>query len=151
MTEKKSEDTKKAAVPEGISVPKAVLAEKKPHDPSRVEVGASYTDGINPGMNAQGLVLDHSNYIRPDESMDYKFCSLRDTHVARNRVKGWKPVTVDGRDIVAGRMQLCQRPKDIGERQNAEHVARVEAQRKRAGAHAQARKHDLTSPMESES
>jgi hypothetical protein len=133
--------------PEG---PAHVYAERKA-TPKRVEMGETYTDGIMPGKNARGLVLSHHNYITPDPRYDYKFCSLRDTHISRNKVNGWSPTRVDGKEIVAGRMQLCQRPKEIGQQRDAEHLEMVERRKASQSAAAQAKKHNLSMPVESES
>lgn len=143
------EEERKApkGTPEG---PAHIYTERKASSKT-VDVGESYTDGIVPGKNARGLVLSHYNYITPDPRFDYKFCSLRDTHVMRNKVNGWNPVRVEGKEIVAGKMQLCQRPKEIGEQRDAEHLAEVNRRKASQSAKAQAEKHNLSTPVETES
>jgi len=127
------------AVGEALAVPAAVYEEKKDPEvaPSGIEVVESNVSkgpsGMTiPGVGQHGLVLDHRMYVQPDPSKDYRWGTLDGRRTGRNRARGFTPVTVGGRDVVAGGLQLLHRPKELAEAHERELEFRSRAAARKA-------------------
>lgn len=126
-------------VGEALAVPAAVYEEKKDPElePSGIEVVETHVSkgpsgATIPGVGSHGLVLDHRMYVQPDASKDYRWGTLDGRRTGRNRARGFTPVTVGGRDVVAGGLQLLHRPKELAEAHERELEFRARAAARKA-------------------